>query len=164
MVRFSSAEEGCARTEAQIIAQREWYRRNKTAISERRRLRYAENREEIRERKRREYRENSTAYIRRAKEYKKTEAGRRVNRNVFLKTRYGISIEEWDRMAAEQGGRCAICRREKIRHTDHCHATGKVRGLLCHGCNLGLGGFRDSQEALIRAINYLDRQLVLKAA
>lgn len=65
--------------------------------------------------------------------------------------RYGIDIETYDRMLAEQGGGCAICgatspgrrantgRVSERFHVDHDHQTGVVRGLLCHQCNMVLG-------------------------
>lgn len=60
-------------------------------------------------------------------------------------------------MFHKQSGVCAICLRPSIRvmDIDHDHATGKVRGLLCHSCNLGIGYFHDNKETLSRAIAYL---------
>lgn len=60
-----------------------------------------------------------------------------------------------------QGGACAICgatdpgMRRQEWATDHDHVTGEVRGILCHGCNVGLGAFKDSVDRLQRAIRYL---------
>lgn len=67
-----------------------------------------------------------------------------------------------DRFYVEQEGRCAVCKRTEDEvgstlHLDHCHATGKLRGLLCADCNRGLGSFRDSPENLIAASEYLTR-------
>jgi hypothetical protein len=64
-------------------------------------------------------------------------------------------------MLKEQGGVCKICGTDKPwsrsgKFTiDHDHATGRVRGLLCHNCNLGLGKFKDSIEFLRKAMEYL---------
>jgi predicted nucleic acid-binding Zn ribbon protein len=73
---------------------------------------------------------------------------------------YGITIEEFEARLASQGNRCAICRTEewsgKGPHVDHDHATGHVRGVLCHKCNLGLGKFNDDPELLRAAIRYLE--------
>lgn len=56
-----------------------------------------------------------------------------------LATRYGITVEQRDAMVASQGGTCAICRGAMARAVvDHDHATGKVRGVLCHACNVKL--------------------------
>ena len=85
---------------------------------------------------------------------------RRRLHNNKLHSRYGITVEEYDRMFAEQDGKCAICGVKVEKHrlcVDHDHATGKVRGLLCRLCNRHLGGFRDSIDLLRRAIAYLER-------
>lgn len=76
-----------------------------------------------------------------------------------LKT-YGISAKHYDRLLAKQHNQCAICSaplswaKTKI---DHDHATGKVRGLLCNSCNLGIGLLGDTYEAVKRAAAYLRR-------
>ncbi len=81
-------------------------------------------------------------------------------RSRTLQRDYGITEEDYQRMLAEQGGACAICRTKSPgRRTrfsiDHCHATGKVRGLLCTQCNIGIGYLKDSEERLIAAAAYL---------
>ncbi len=74
--------------------------------------------------------------------------------------RYGITPEEWDALFEKQGKRCAICGTNAAWRwdTDHCHSTKRVRGILCHMCNMGLGAFRDSQNALLEAARYLGRK------
>ncbi len=73
-----------------------------------------------------------------------------------LLTNYGITIEQYDSMYIEQEGKCKICHQEFITlHVDHSHETGKVRGLLCGPCNMGLGIFKDSTDRLRSAIEYL---------
>lgn len=70
--------------------------------------------------------------------------------------RYGLSIEEYAALGERQGGRCAICEaRIDNLHVDHCHSTGRVRGLLCGPCNRGIGMLRDDPAILRRAIDYL---------
>lgn len=54
------------------------------------------------------------------------------------------------------GGVCMICEAAKATSMDHCHITGRLRGLLCHNCNVGLGHFRDSPALLSRAIVYIE--------
>jgi hypothetical protein len=77
---------------------------------------------------------------------------------------HGISLEDYERLFNHQGGLCAICGRSekakihgKIKSlaVDHCHTTGKIRGLLCHRCNLGLGWFDDNVLLLRHAATYL---------
>lgn len=77
---------------------------------------------------------------------------------------YGMTLEEYEGLVKSHAGKCAICGGEGFELVpgqkslvviDHCHATGKVRGLLCHNCNRGLGLFKDSVESLKSAIKYL---------
>jgi hypothetical protein len=78
--------------------------------------------------------------------------------------KYGLSVEQYSKMVEDQQGLCKICRKNESHRTstrfnlfvDHDHTTGKVRGLLCHHCNVGLGHFEDNRELLERAIRYLD--------
>ena len=89
---------------------------------------------------------------------KREEHFRRKEREAKLKNAYGITIKDFDTMLAEQDGRCAICCTVKPHskwHVDHCHETGEVRGILCQLCNVGIGAFRDSQDALAMAQIYL---------
>ena len=87
---------------------------------------------------------------------------KRQNRRYWLKTSYGISLEEFDAKLESQNFKCAIChcRAEDAfngtLYVDHCHNTGKLRGLLCHACNSALGKFRDSPTILQNAITYLE--------
>jgi len=82
--------------------------------------------------------------------------------DLWLIKKYGITLSEYDEILESQGGVCAICGSDDPQgkgarfHVDHCHETGEVRGLLCHFCNIGLGHFKDSREALQSAINYLN--------
>ena len=63
-----------------------------------------------------------------------------------VKTRYGITPAIVQSMLADQNGCCAICAVNLIKfHIDHSHETGKVRGLLCHRCNIRLGGWDDPE-------------------
>ena len=73
-----------------------------------------------------------------------------------LKTRYGLTPNALAEMLAKQGGFCALCPKELSKpHVDHCHNTGKVRGLLCHQCNIRLGGW-DDLEWRKKALDYLE--------
>lgn len=80
---------------------------------------------------------------------------------------FGISYRGYMKMYQEQNGNCAICGKEEtaiyqnniIRSLaiDHCHTTGKIRGLLCTNCNTALGGFKDNKELLLNACKYLEK-------
>jgi hypothetical protein len=84
-------------------------------------------------------------------------------KNTILKRKYGISLPTYFKMFEDQEGKCKICK-VKLNSgiynengmIDHCHATGKVRGILCHLCNIGLGAFKDNIEVLEKAIQYLN--------
>jgi hypothetical protein len=80
-----------------------------------------------------------------------------------LEKEYGITPEEFNNMLLQQRGKCAICgilqsATGKFLHVDHCHKTGKIRGLLCHKCNYALGFLRDSIEIAEAAIEYLKHE------
>ena len=78
-----------------------------------------------------------------------------------LRYKYGIEPNDLLRIMVAQGCDCAICRTPDPDHrygwaVDHDHTTGRVRGVLCQRCNLGIGNFRESVETLRAAIHYLD--------
>lgn len=78
----------------------------------------------------------------------------------YLKDAFGITVEEYNRLLVSQGCRCAICRElpcKKRLAVDHDHETGKIRGLLCFECNIGLGKFRDSALMVEAALRYLTK-------
>jgi len=80
---------------------------------------------------------------------------------------YGISTEDYEAMYKKQKEVCKICKHRRVQlgrsgnimalNIDHNHDTGRVRGLLCHKCNLSLGNFEDKVAYLLRAIYYLLR-------
>lgn len=88
------------------------------------------------------------------------EKKKKRNRQISL-TRRKITQEEYDFMYAKQKGCCAICGKHESNvlrnrlNIDHCHSTGKIRGLLCHHCNAALGHLEDSIDNLTTAISYL---------
>lgn len=89
------------------------------------------------------------------------------NRDSKYRLRYGISEFVYQEMLRAQGGLCAICKRPetRLKHgrikrlaVDHDHETGRVRGLLCHQCNAGIGNFRDSSILLESASVYIKQE------
>lgn len=70
-------------------------------------------------------------------------------------SRYGLSNEEFTELVDRSEGLCEICRTEPFEAIDHCHSTGRVRGLLCGQCNRSLGGFRDDATILKNTIKYV---------
>jgi len=82
----------------------------------------------------------------------------------YLRRTYNISLADYHQMLLKQDHRCLLCLGEGFlmqdTHNmrlvvDHCHASGKVRGLLCHNCNRALGLLQDNQQTLERALAYL---------
>lgn len=118
----------------QLIKSKDWYNKNKESVRKNSKLR----------------RENSPIY----KNYQKN--GRRKS---YLIRKYGITEEEYKKIKKLQGGVCKICEMEcifgKELSVDHCHKTGKIRGLLCRKCNIGLGYFDDDTKKLSKAMKYL---------
>lgn len=85
-------------------------------------------------------------------------------RKYWLRDSYGMTEEDYNKMLEEQKDRCAICDtsvktgRWKRLCVDHCHTTGKVRGLLCNECNRGMGLLKDNADILRKAATYLDER------
>jgi hypothetical protein len=95
-------------------------------------------------------------------------ANRERRRDGMRRLLYGLKPGQYEEMLNKQGGKCSICREPEAspdRHTgrarglfvDHDHATGRVRGLLCMRCNIGVGQFRDDVDLMKLAIEYLNR-------
>ena len=78
--------------------------------------------------------------------------------------RYGLTPQELDEMYANQDGRCASCQEEisllgRSTHIDHCHDTGKVRGILCRRCNSALGFLDDSAAKVALLLGYIESSI-----
>lgn len=89
----------------------------------------------------------------------------RINDREKNMRKYGITLAEYENMCRHQGYRCKICGTNDSGNptgvfcVDHCHATLKVRGLLCRECNFALGKFKDNPLILMRAAQYLNGEL-----
>lgn len=82
-------------------------------------------------------------------------------RNRKLIERYGITLVQYNEILKNQNGVCAVCKgtctgRARNLHLDHCHTTGKVRGILCNYCNLAIGSARDNPKILRALATYLE--------
>lgn len=79
-----------------------------------------------------------------------------AKRTFDLSSKYNLTDQEFEAIVLAQNNRCLLCDTELTKpHVDHCHSTGRVRGILCYHCNVGLGHFKDNPEVLARAIQYL---------
>lgn len=106
-----------------------------------------------------EYKKNNSEKVRESSR-KWARENRDKNRSTHYKHRYGIVLDDYNRMFEEQDGYCGICGTHQARFkkrlaVDHCHETGDVRGLLCDDCNKGLGNFKDNVDYLSKALQYL---------
>lgn len=119
--------------------------------------------------------ERRKARYKRSLAWKQTKKGKaavaRANRKSRLKDRFGITLKQYDILFESQNGRCAICLKEETRivcgkvaklSVDHDHETGRVRALLCHKCNAGLGLFNDSLGLVLAAVDYLEHHASLE--
>ena len=129
------------------------------------------NREKVREIQRRsnaKRRANpETAAVIRDYQARYREANAETLRHKERERRFGISPETYSQMLQSQNGVCAICGNPetatrfgvvKALSVDHCHETGKIRGLLCSDCNTGIGKLKDDVTILQSAIRYLNGQ------
>jgi hypothetical protein len=92
-------------------------------------------------------------------EYRESGLLKRSLRKTHLKQKYGLTVEDYERMLEAQGGGCAICGRpprdDISLHVDHDHETGLIRGLLCFPGNNAIGLMKDDPERLVRAAEYI---------
>lgn len=136
-----------AKTKAYVAA-------NKDRKREQDRAYYAANRDE-------QNRKNKARYAANRDHYKAYDKARRESVMAYRYARkHGLTTQDLAEMERLQESRCAICRTpfslfKRRPCVDHCHSTGKVRGLLCHQCNSGLGMIRDDFELLGQALRYL---------
>ncbi len=86
--------------------------------------------------------------------------GKLIHQKNQLKRNYGISLEDFDNMLIQQNHKCAICGVSLVkirRHIDHDHKKNIIRGILCHGCNTGIGLLKEDIEIFKKGINYLEK-------
>ena len=161
------------------IWRRKYYLANREKILATHRAYYAANIEKmrasfVRRRKQNEkkYKEHSRKYYAKNKEKLAAQSrawrennpdkSKRSYTNSWLKKKYGITIEQYEEKARQQNYLCAACGEEHkgktkqtTLHLDHCHSSGKLRGMLCYRCNLGLGLLDENISRLKGLIKYL---------
>jgi len=137
----------------------EYYHRNKERCLRQRKQYYENNKEKVlktcqayKDKHKEWYREYGRQH------YKKNKERYRKNRRIGkLRRDYGITPEDYNRMEENQEYRCLICNTySENLVVDHCHTTGKVRGLLCDSCNRGIGFLGDDVQNLLNAAEYLE--------
>lgn len=106
--------------------------------------------------------EKFNAYMREYNaEHKDSKKFKERYQNRSLKRRYGLTLDQFKAMLEEQNHTCLLCGRttaqlKKKLVMDHCHLTGKIRGLLCHGCNRSIALF-DNPELFEKATAYINK-------
>jgi len=87
---------------------------------------------------------------------KNKEAIYQSNKKYFLKKRYNLTLDQYNKMLSDQNNCCKVCDIKMISpHVDHCHTTGKVRALLCNNCNTGLGKLKEDTKIMQKLIEYV---------
>lgn len=105
--------------------------------------------------------QKETARATRLKHGRSDKTDKAYTREMHIKRKYGLSIQQYNEMFEEQNGLCAICsykfgQKQGDCYVDHCHTTKIVRGLLCQNCNSAIGYARDNPDILIKASKYVE--------
>ena len=121
---------------------------------------YLKNKNKLLEYRKNFYLDNKEISIKRSKTW--AENNKRQRKHNVLMSTYKITIDDFEKMLHEQDYKCFCCSTEHSDlknglYVDHCHTTGKVRGLLCPTCNLAIGYAKDNIELLTNMIKYLQR-------
>lgn len=94
--------------------------------------------------------------------YAKTKKAYSTKRNNALKNKYGITLDDYNKMFSIQNGSCKLCNKthknNKPLHVDHCHKTNKVRGLLCFSCNWYMSNIDNDPDILFRLWAYYNSE------
>ncbi len=131
-----------------------------------------ENKDRLKQQSKKHYSENSEYYKEKARCWKASNAVKKkiLDRKYHLKHKYGITIEQYESMLESQNGLCKLCGKpewikanfsEDIRllSVDHCHDTGRIRGLLCGNCNTAIGILGDTEQSIERVYKYMKGEL-----
>ena len=135
------------------------YQKNKDKYKKRNARNYLKNKDRIKKVTRKWYQENREQQLKYLKKYR--EQNTRSYSEKKLMINYGFSPEVAKQVyLMQRNDPCYICGvagdKGKPLHTDHCHETGKVRGLICGACNVGVGFFRNSPDYLRKTAEYLE--------
>jgi hypothetical protein len=158
--------------EARAISQKKYRDNNKEAVVATRKRHYdankevlniavkkwrEENREDLAISKKKYYEDNKEATAIYMKKYRNE--NKEAKWESSIKRNYGIDASDYEEMMVKQEGKCSICKEvcssNKRLSVDHCHLTGKVRGLLCSKCNTAIGLLKDDVALLSTATEYL---------
>lgn len=145
-------------------AGKKYYRENKERILEYGKRYKQDNNEKITKERKEYKRKNHDKIMKQNKQYKENNKERDrdkiagTRRKNYYRSRYNITVDEYDKIFDDQGGVCLICKRPQGNRRlsiDHNHKTGEVRGLLCNNCNAAIGLVNEDQKILTRIKQYL---------
>lgn len=145
--------------------QKEHYEANRDKILELRKTYYKANRDKVVAQQKAYYKANRDKMAQYMKEYQSAPEARRRAFRGNMRRLYGLTEREYDDMVIASCGRCASCGRMDDGSKalgiviDHDHATGRVRGLICHQCNSALGLLEESLERLAELSSYIRREV-----
>lgn len=156
---------------------KEYYAQNAEELKQWQKNHRIENKEVLSIYHKEKYLKNRDARLKYAKEYKftnkeliseKAKEFRKINpdrvKSWDLMQSFGITFEHYSSMLEKQNGVCKICKqtesigKNKNLSVDHCHTTGKIRGLLCHTCNTTLGKVKESIQTLQTMCDYITKE------
>ncbi len=137
------------------LQNKDYYERNKQRLQDLARARMSEYRKENPEANR-DYRLKNFEKVKKTKKAYDV-ANKKRFKDLNREKRYGLTAEQFNYMFNCQNGLCAICNVLSAICVDHCHKTGKVRGLLCHPCNTAIGFMKDDVSRLKSAMEYLQK-------
>lgn len=158
----SVVKKGCGECrDCSKTRRKEWAKKNPDKVAEYRKTWERKNPEKKREIWRKAHHKNKDE--RNAKSKSRYHARKADVWAKEIESKYGITADEYSARLENQGGGCACCGAKqnasgKRLFVDHCHETGRIRGILCHNCNAGIGALGDNVEGLERAIEYLKGQ------
>lgn len=143
---------------------KEFRKKNPDIVKEKARIRYKNNTDKILDtaRKWRKKNPESVQKIRKRSYRNNIEYMKNKTRRLHILQNYNLTLNDFDVLLNSQDNKCAICESKEPKgkgnfHIDHDHQTGKVRGLLCHKCNTGIGLLNDDIALLNKALQYLEK-------
>lgn len=122
-------------------------------------LYYSIHRVRILAKKKKQKSENPELFAKRNLRAQRSPKGKIRQKKAQIKREYGLTLDEYDQILSLQHNKCAICPRiceNREFGVDHCHKTGKVRGLLCKNCNTGIGMLSDNIDKIKSSLVYLE--------
>ena len=155
--RFLKARCIMRTVEQNRVRNQKYMRTHRVEIRKQKKEYYRKHSEEIKRRTRNWVKKHHEEVQKYHQQYRKTHV--KEKRDHHLRYHYGITQSDFDKAIKAQGFKCAICGKRKQLCVDHDPNTGKIRGLLCQYCNVGIGSFRDNPNLCRKASEYLLKHL-----